>query len=78
MPRKAAARPAVSAGPVWDGEGTNFSLFSEHGQGVELCLFDERTTRTRSALPERTAFHWHGYLSGVRPGQLYGYRVHGP
>ena len=65
-------------GPVWDGEGTNFSLFSEHAERVELCLFDERDRETRYELTERTAFHWHGYLSGIGPGQRYGYRVHGP
>jgi len=65
-------------GPRWDGEGTNFSLFSEHAEKVELCLFDAQDRETRYELMERTAFHWHGYLAGVGPGQRYGYRVYGP
>ena len=65
-------------GPRWDGEGTNFSLFSEHAEKVELCLFDEHDRETRYELTERTAFNWHGYLPGIGPGQRYGYRVHGP
>ena len=65
-------------GPRWDGEGTNFSLFSEHADKVELCLFGEQDRETRYELTERTAFHWHGYLAGIGPGQRYGYRVHGP
>ena len=65
-------------GPWWDGQGTNFSLFSENAEKVELCLFDEEDRETRYPLTERTAFHWHGYLPGVGPGQRYGYRVHGP
>ena len=64
-------------GPRWDGEGTNFSLFSEHAEKVELCLFDENDRETRYELTERTAFNWHGYLPGIGPGQRYGYRVHG-
>ena len=64
-------------GPRWDGEGTNFALFSENAAKVELCLFDERDRETRYELIERTAFHWHGYLAGIGPGQRYGYRVHG-
>jgi isoamylase len=65
-------------GAVWDGRGTNFSLFSEVAERVELCLFDEGGKETRVRLPERTAFCWHGYLRGVGPGQRYGFRVHGP
>ena len=65
-------------GPHWDGEGTNFSLFSENAERVELCLFDEQDVERRVELTERTAYHWHGYLPGVGPGQRYGYRVHGP
>jgi len=64
-------------GATWDGEGTNFSLFSEHAEHVELCLFDGGGSEERVALPERLAFNWHGYLPGVGPGQRYGYRVHG-
>jgi glycogen operon protein len=65
-------------GATWDGEGTNFSLFSENAEGVELCLFDDGGIETRVGLNERTAFNWHCYLPGVGPGQCYGYRVHGP
>jgi isoamylase len=65
-------------GAQWDGEGTNFSLFSEHAERVELCLFDADDAETRVALEERTAFNWHGYLPGIGPGQRYAYRVHGP
>jgi glycogen operon protein len=65
-------------GPVWDGEGTNFSLFSENAERVELCLFDGAGREERIELNERTAFNWHCYLPGVGPGQHYGYRVHGP
>ncbi len=64
-------------GPMWDGDGTNFSLFSEHAERVELCLFDEDDGETRVELAERTAHVWHGYLPGVGPGRRYGYRVHG-
>jgi len=64
-------------GPKWDGQGTNFSLFSEHAEKVELCLFDADDRETGIELKERTAFNWHGYLPGVGPGQRYGYRVHG-
>jgi isoamylase len=65
-------------GPLWDGSGTNFSLFSENAERVELCLFDGDDVETRVELSERTAFNWHAYLPGVGPGQRYGYRVHGP
>jgi isoamylase len=64
-------------GATWDGEGTNFSLFSEHAEHVELCLFGGDDAEERVPLPERSAFNWHGYLPGVGPGQRYGYRVHG-
>jgi isoamylase len=65
-------------GARWQGEGTNFSLFSENAERVELCLFDEDGSETRIDLTERTAFNWHGFVPGVVPGQRYGYRVHGP
>ena len=64
-------------GSSWDGGGTNFALFSEHAERVELCLFDEADAESRHALPARTDHVWHGYLPGVGPGQRYGYRVHG-
>jgi isoamylase len=67
-------------GSNFDGRGTSFALFSAHAEKVELCLFDADGVRehTRVALPERTGDIWHGYLPDVAPGQLYGYRVHGP
>jgi glycogen operon protein len=65
-------------GPLWDGNGTNFAVFSENAQRVELCLFDAEDRETRIELSERTAFNWHGYVPGVGPGQRYGYRIHGP
>ncbi len=65
-------------GATYDGAGTNFGLFSEVAQRVELCLFDDRGTETRVDLREVDAFVWHGYLPGISPGQRYGYRVHGP
>jgi glycogen operon protein len=64
-------------GPMWDGEGTNFSIFSENATKVELCLFDDADGETRVELSERTAFNWHGYLPGIGPGQRYAFRVHG-
>ena len=64
-------------GATWDGEGTNFSLFSEHAERVELCLFDD-DQETRVELHEVTAHNWHCYIPGIGPGQRYGCRVHGP
>ncbi|MPZ39306.1 MAG: glycogen debranching protein GlgX [Rhizobiales bacterium] len=67
-------------GTTFDGKGANFALFSAHAEKVELCLFDAGGDRERErvALPERTNDIWHCYLANVTPGQLYGYRVHGP
>lgn len=65
-------------GAVFDGSGTNFSLFSEAAERVELCLFDEENQETRIELTEVIGYCWHGYLPTVEPGQRYGYRVHGP
>jgi isoamylase len=64
-------------GPTWDGSGTNFAIFSENAERVELCLFDAQDHESRVDMTERTAFNWHCYLPGVGPGQRYGYRVHG-
>jgi glycogen operon protein len=64
-------------GQSWDGHGTNFSLFSENAEQVELCLFDDDGNEERVFVEERTAFNWHCYLPQVGPGQRYGYRVHG-
>jgi glycogen operon protein len=65
-------------GSTWDGSGTNFSLFSENAQRVELCLFGEDGVEERLEVVERTAHNWHCYVPGVGPGQRYGYRVYGP
>jgi isoamylase len=65
-------------GAVFDGSGTNFSLFSEIAGRVVLCLFDENDTETRIDLTEVTGYCWHGYLPFVEPGQRYGFRIHGP
>ncbi|HEV8432629.1 MAG TPA: glycogen debranching protein GlgX [Thermoanaerobaculia bacterium] len=65
-------------GAMYDGAGTNFSLFSEIATRVELCLFDEQGRETRVDLPEMSVLCWHGYLPNVGPGQRYGYRVYGP
>jgi glycogen operon protein len=65
-------------GATFDGVGTNFSVFSELAERVELCLFDDHAVETRVDLPEMTALCWHGYLPDIRPGQRYGYRIHGP
>jgi isoamylase len=65
-------------GASYDGSGTNFALFSEVAERVELCLFEADGAETRVDLPEVTAFCWHGYLPEVGPGQRYGFRVHGP
>jgi isoamylase len=65
-------------GATYDGEGTNFALFSEVADSVELCLIDQLGVETRVPLIEREAFVWHCYLPRVQPGQRYGYRVHGP
>lgn len=65
-------------GATYDGAGTNFALFTEVAERVELCLFDEENQETRVNFTECEGFVWHGYLPGVGPGQRYGYRVHGP
>jgi glycogen operon protein len=65
-------------GATYDGAGTNFGVFSEIAERVELCLFDEGAAEIRVDLTEVDDFVWHGYLPGVGPGQHYGYRVHGP
>jgi len=64
--------------PTPDAGGVNFSLYSEAAERVELCLFDtDGRNERRIVMPGRTGNRWHGYLRGCRPGQLYGYRVHG-
>ena len=69
---------AYPLGATWDGSGTNFAIFSEVADLVELCLFDADGNETRIALSEIDGFVWHCYLPDVGPGQKYGFRVHGP
>jgi len=69
---------AYPLGATYDGFGTNFSLFSEAAEAVELCFFDEDDVETRVAFTECSGYIWHGYAPNIGPGQRYGYRVHGP
>jgi glycogen operon protein len=73
-----AGHPAPLGATV-DEAGTNFAVFSSIADRIELCLFDETSKQTQTyRLPECSDGVWHGYLPGCRPGQRYGYRVHGP
>jgi isoamylase len=65
-------------GATYDGVGTNFAMYSEAAERVELCLFDDEGTESRIELREVDGFVWHAYLPSAGPGQRYGYRVHGP
>ena len=68
-------------GAVWDGAGVNVALFSDRATKVELCLFDSADDlheSQRIELPERTYNVFHAYFPDLRPGMLYGFRVHGP
>jgi glycogen operon protein len=68
-------------GATWDGEGVNFALFAQHATGVELCLYSNTKdiqATARLQLKERSHYIWHIYIPGLKPGQLYGYRVSGP
>jgi glycogen operon protein len=65
-------------GATWDGSGTNFAVFAEGADSVEVCLFDDEDLESRFELPEVTAYCFHGYIPGVGPGQRYGFRAHGP
>lgn len=68
-------------GSTWDGNGVNFTLYSENATAVELCLFDSENEDRESLkfnITEQTDFNWHIYVQGLQPGQLYGFRVHGP
>jgi isoamylase len=72
---------AYPLGATWDGNGVNFALFSENATAVEICLFDHENDTTESVrvfLPEHSHQVWHGYIPGLQPAQLYGFRVHGP
>src|ERR1035438_8002078 len=74
-----AAGSPFPRGATYDGRGVNFSLLSDASECVELCLFDHAgANEQRIRIRERTCGAWHIYLPGVTPGQLYGYRVHGP
>ncbi len=70
----------LDLGATPDADGVNFALFSAHAEAVDLCLFapDGMTETARLRLPAYTDEVWHGYVPGLKPGQLYGYRVHGP
>ena len=70
--------PAAPLGAHCDGGGATFALFSSVADAVELCLFDDSGEETRRSLEQGDGFVWQGYLPGVRQGQLYGFRVHGP
>ena len=68
-------------GATWTGLGVNFAIYSAHATRVELCFFDAPDATAPSSsvqLPEHTNMVWHGYFPDIRPGQLYGYRLHGP
>ncbi|WP_246262608.1 alpha-amylase family glycosyl hydrolase, partial [Arthrobacter mobilis] len=65
-------------GATYDGNGTNFALYSNVAEGVELCLFDEDGNETKVRMREVDGYVWHCYLPQIIPGQKYGYRVHGP
>ena len=69
---------AYPLGATYDGSGTNFAVFSEAAEKVELCLFDADGTESRVTLPEVDGFVWHGFIPNIEPGQRYGYRVYGP
>jgi isoamylase len=81
LPTKVLPGRANPLGATYDGSGVNFALFAEHATEVELCLFDSAEApreRERLRLREVTGFVRHGYIRGLRPGQVYGYRVQGP
>jgi isoamylase len=81
VPMKLIRGTPAPLGASWDGAGVNFAVFSEHGQEVELCLFDPADPSRQTdclRLREVAAHVWHAYAPGLGPGQLYGYRVHGP
>jgi isoamylase len=69
---------AYPLGATYDGTGTNFAIYSEVAEKIELCLFDEAGNEKRIRLPEMDAYVWHAFLPGIQPGQRYGFRVHGP
>jgi isoamylase len=80
QPRLATVWPGTPypLGASYDGAGTNFSLFSEIAEKVELCLIDDDGSESRIPLDEVDGYVWHAYLPNITPGQRYGFRVHGP
>jgi isoamylase len=78
MPNGTSPGEPFPLGATYDGLGTNFSVYSQVADRVELCLFDDAGGEQRHPLPEVDAYCWHGYLEGVEPGARYGYRVRGP
>src|SRR5487761_1097913 len=78
MPSALSPGDPYPLGAAWDGSGTNFAVFSQTAEQVDLCLFDADGRETRYEMPEVDAYVWHGYLEDAEPGQLYGYRVRGP
>src|SRR5450755_3001453 len=80
LPKRALAGAPYRLGATWDASGTNFAVFAGHAEQVELCLFDPsgRTEQRRLPMPECTDGVWHAYVPNLPPGQLYGYRAHGP
>src|SRR5947209_5587890 len=79
MPRNILPGKPYPQGATWDGTGVNFSLYSENATRVELCLFENSEARKTEVvqLKEVTGYVWHGYVPGIKLGQLYGYRVYG-
>ena len=69
---------AAPIGATFDGDGVNFAVFSQNATRMQLCLFDADGAERRLDLPERDGDVWHGRVAGLRPGQRYGYRAHGP
>src|SRR4051794_34878482 len=79
MPRTRLPGKPYPQGATWDGTGVNFAVYSEHATGVDLCLFEHSEAEPEVVpLRESTGYVWHTYLQGVKIGQLYGYRMHGP
>lgn len=81
MDIKAYSGSPFPLGATWNGEGVNFALYAENATAVDLCLFNSKEERNESVkvrVEERTHHVWHVYIPGLKPGQLYGYRVYGP
>ena len=68
-------------GATWGEQGVNFAIYAENANGVDLCLFntlEDETESVKIRIKERTHHIWHVYVPGLKPGQLYGYRIYGP